>query len=132
MLFKRLRTGGKILVDHLVYGLGLGVLTILRLLPRSSLRLFSKGLGTALFYFISDVRKTALTNLALAFPEKSFAERYQIARQSVQQMIITFVELATVDKFAKHIDEMIAIATSEDAPEGFFPEEVSSQQELDH
>ncbi|ESN89810.1 acyltransferase [Chlamydia suis MD56] len=132
MLFKRLRSGGKILVDHLVYGLGLGILTILRLLPRSSLRLFGKGVGTIIFYIISDFRKTALTNLALAFPEKSFAERYRIALQSVQQVIITFVELATVDKFSKHIDDIITIATSEDSPEGFFPEEVSSKQELEH
>ncbi|AAF39146.1 lipid A biosynthesis lauroyl acyltransferase [Chlamydia muridarum str. Nigg] len=132
MLFKMLRSGGKVLVDHLVYGLGLGILTILRLLPRSSLQLFGKGLGTTIFYVISDFRKTALTNLALAFPEKSFTERYQIALKSVQQVIITFIELATVDKFAKHIDEIITIASSEDAPEGFFPEEVSSQQELNN
>lgn len=132
MLFKRLRSGGKILVDHLVYGLGLGILTILRLLPRSSLRLLGKGVGTTIFYIISDFRKTALTNLALAFPEKSFAERYRIALQSVQQVIITFVELATVDKFSKYIDDIITIATSEDSPEGFFPEEVSSKQELEH
>ncbi|MBQ8498466.1 lipid A biosynthesis lauroyl acyltransferase [Chlamydia sp.] len=130
MLFKRLRLRGKVLVDHLVYGLGIGILTFLRLLPRSSLRIFSKGLGTCIFYIVSDFRKTALTNLALAFPEKSFVERYRIALQSVQQVVITFVELATVDKFAKHIDEIITIVTSEDTPEGFFPEEVSSKQEL--
>ncbi|WP_420808686.1 lipid A biosynthesis lauroyl acyltransferase [Chlamydia serpentis] len=114
-----------------LYYLVSGIIAICKRIPTSFLRSLGKSLGSIAFYTIKDYRKTALTNLALAFPQKPFNERYKIARESLQHVVITVLELLAMEKFVKNIDELITIATSSINPEGFSPKELISDEELE-
>ncbi|EPP32070.1 bacterial lipid A biosynthesis acyltransferase family protein, partial [Chlamydia psittaci 84-8471/1] len=117
-------------VDFFVYYLGITVIGIFKHIPRSLLHRLGKALGTLVFYTISDYRKTALTNLALAFPDKSFKERQSIAKHSIQHVMITVLELLAVEGLISHLNDLISIATAESHPEGFSSDEVLTHKEL--
>ncbi|AAF38487.1 LpxL/LpxP family acyltransferase [Chlamydia pneumoniae] len=114
-----------------LYYLVSGIIALCRHTPRSFLTGLGKGFGFLAFYIISDYRKTALTNLALAFPEKTFDERYKIARQSLQHLIITLLELLAIEQLVGNIDKLITIVTSSRNPKGFSSEEVISNEDLE-
>jgi len=59
----------------------LGFLWLLHWLPLPILRLLGRGLGKLFYAFGRERRKVALTNLRLCFPEKTEAEREDIARR---------------------------------------------------
>ncbi|WP_100934008.1 lipid A biosynthesis lauroyl acyltransferase [Candidatus Chlamydia corallus] len=113
------------------YYLVSGVIAICKRIPTSFLTSLGKGLGFFAFYIISDYRKTALTNLALAFPEKTFDERYKIARQSLQHLVITLLELLAMEKLVRNIEQLITIITSSTNPKGFSLEELMSDEDLE-
>ncbi|AFS28230.1 lauroyl acyltransferase [Chlamydia psittaci NJ1] len=125
-----LRRAKQSFVDFFVYYLGITVIGIFKHIPRSLLHRLGKALGTLVFYTISDYRKTALTNLALAFPDKSFKERQSIAKHSIQHVMITVLELLAVEGLISHLNDLISIATAESHPEGFSSDEVLTHKEL--
>lgn len=69
-----------------------GLLWLLSLLPLRVLYLFSDALYGLIFYGFRYRKKIVLQNLALAFPEKSEAERLKIARQFYHNLVDTFIE----------------------------------------
>lgn len=120
----------RICASFLEYGIGLVVIAVCKYIPYTLLRHLGFFLGNCLFYCVADFRKTALTNLALAFPHLTIPQRYDLAKRSMQHMALTFLELLAVESLTQHIDDLVSIATSEICPEGFLPEEVLSNQEL--
>ncbi|MEF9520159.1 lipid A biosynthesis lauroyl acyltransferase [Chlamydia crocodili] len=130
-MLKNIRQAKQTILDFFVYYLGITLIGIFKYIPRSLLCRFGRVLGTIIFYTISDYRKTALTNLALAFPDKPFKERKQIAKHSIQNVMITVLELLAVEGLIGNLDSLISIATSETHPEGFCSNEVLTQKELE-
>lgn len=61
-------------------------LVAVRVLPRSWLRAFGRGLGHAAFRILGHERRTALANLELAFPSATAGERTALARRSFVQL----------------------------------------------
>jgi KDO2-lipid IV(A) lauroyltransferase len=59
----------------------LGFMWLLHFLPLPILGRFGEVIGTLFYYILPSRRHITLTNLRLCFPEKSEAERKQIARQ---------------------------------------------------
>ncbi|EGK69384.1 lipid A biosynthesis-related protein [Chlamydia abortus LLG] len=129
-MFNTLRRAKKSFVDCCVYYLGITLIGIFKRIPHSWLHRLGKALGTLVFYTISDYKKTALTNLALAFPDKSFKERQSIAKHSIQHVMITVLELLAVEGLIGHLNDLISIATAEARPGGFSSDEVLTQKEL--
>ncbi|SFV97383.1 lipid A biosynthesis lauroyl acyltransferase [Chlamydia abortus] len=129
-MFNTLRRAKKSFVDCCVYYLGITLIGIFKRIPHSWLHRLGKALGTLVFYTISDYKKTALTNLALAFPDKSFKERQSIAKHSIQHVMITVLELLAVEGLIGHLNDLISIATAEARPRGFSSDEVLTQKEL--
>ncbi|WP_139414493.1 lipid A biosynthesis lauroyl acyltransferase [Chlamydia abortus] len=129
-MFNNLRRAKKSFVDCCVYYLGITLIGIFKRIPYSWLHRLGKALGTLVFYTISDYKKTALTNLALAFPDKSFKERQSIAKHSIQHVMITVLELLAVEGLIGHLNDLISIATAEARPGGFSSDEVLTQKEL--
>ncbi|AAP05415.1 lipid A biosynthesis lauroyl acyltransferase [Chlamydia caviae] len=129
-MLKSIRRAKQTILDSFVYYLGISFISIFKHIPRSLLCCFGRVLGTIVFYTISDYRKTALTNLALAFPYKSFKERKHIAKHSIQHVMITVLELLAVEGLIGNIDSLISIATEETHPEGFCGGDVLTQKEL--
>jgi len=71
---------------------GLGVFRALNLLPWSLQRGLAAVLGTVIYYLIPIRRRVVLINLGLAFPDKSVAERRQIARAHYQSLALGIFE----------------------------------------
>ncbi|EPP37381.1 Lipid A biosynthesis lauroyltransferase [Chlamydia avium] len=130
-MFNRLRYAKKIIVDSCVYFLGSFFIYIFKFIPLPLLHYLGKILGTIIFYIIPDYRKTALTNLTLAFPHKPFLEKHLLAKQSIQHVTITLLELLAVEGLVHKLDELISIATSDTQPEGFSSHEVITKEELE-
>ncbi|ETF37145.1 acyltransferase [Chlamydia pecorum MC/MarsBar] len=119
------------LLEAPVYYSALGLMALLKCLPNRLLFPLSRLAGSIAFYCIPDYRKTALTNLALAFPRKTFQERRSLAKQSLQHLMLTGLELLTMEKIVKKIEKIITIAQDpKNPPEGFLPEEVLSPEEI--
>lgn len=69
---------------------------ILRFIGLQKARKLAKFLGTFLYYFIPIRKKTVISNLKIAFPEKSLKEIKKIAKKNFQNIFITFVELMLI------------------------------------
>ncbi|WP_284441988.1 lipid A biosynthesis lauroyl acyltransferase [Chlamydia gallinacea] len=130
-MFTILRHLKKTIVDFCIYFLGTSSIYIFKFFPLPWLQYLGKVLGTAVFYIVPNYRKTALTNLSLAFPQKPFSEKYLLAKQSIQHVMITLLELLAVEGLAHKLDEYISIATSDTHPEGFSNHEVITKEELE-
>ncbi|MDB5999142.1 MAG: lipid biosynthesis acyltransferase [Rhizobacter sp.] len=65
------------MIDRLL----LALLWLLHFLPLSVLAPLGKGIGAVLYAVVKSRRHVALTNLAIAFPERTEAQRRQIARE---------------------------------------------------
>ncbi|EPP35045.1 bacterial lipid A biosynthesis acyltransferase family protein [Chlamydia ibidis] len=117
-------------LDGVTYVLSSLFISICKRVPYSFLKFLGHFFGLCIFYLVPKYRKTALTNLALAFPNKSYKERYSIARQSVQHTVITILELLAVESLTPHLDDLITIDTAEKSPQGFSQDELMTQEEL--
>jgi KDO2-lipid IV(A) lauroyltransferase len=90
-----------------------GMLYVISLLPLPILYLFSDGLTYIFFYVIGYRKDVVMSNLKIAFPEKTEIERKNIAKKFYRNFIDTFVEsikLITADD--KLIDKMFTGSTS--------------------
>src|SRR3954466_4971363 len=69
----------------------------------------AKFLGSLLYRFDRKHRERALANLGRSFPELSEAQRHELARKSMQELFMFFVEmlftprLIRLDSWAKYI-----------------------------
>lgn len=75
-----------------MYYVVFGLLYALSLLPLRVLFLFSDLAYVVLYYIVGYRKKVVFSNLAIAFPEKSDAERKQIARQFYRNFTDNFIE----------------------------------------
>lgn len=69
-----------------------GFLWLLSLLPLRVLYLFSDAVYGILYYIFGYRRQVVLQNLAIAFPEKTEAERKKIAKKFYRNLTDTFIE----------------------------------------
>jgi KDO2-lipid IV(A) lauroyltransferase len=60
------------------------MMAITRRLPLSAARALGRAVGTLLYHFNSRMRRVAIRNLELAYPDWSVTHRRQVAQQSVQ------------------------------------------------
>ena len=74
---------------YLIYGF----LYIISLLPFWVLYFISDGIYALLFYVFRYRKKVVMTNLAIAFPEKTITERKKIAKQFYHNLVDTFMEI---------------------------------------
>lgn len=129
-MFKVIKRYTNYLVDTSVFFFGTGLIKIFKLIPHNILQSVGQKIGLLAFYTVSNLRKTALTNLALAFPHLSYQDRYLLAKQSIQHMMITFCELLAVESLARKIDTLISIQTAESCTLGYNSDEILSRDEL--
>jgi Kdo2-lipid IVA lauroyltransferase/acyltransferase len=73
---------------YIVYGL----LYLLSLLPMRVLYFFSDGFYGLVYYIIGYRKEVVMSNLMIAFPEKSEEERKKIAKQFYKNFIDSFIE----------------------------------------
>ena len=95
---------------YIIYGL----LYLFSLLPFSVLYFISDGVYALLYYVFGYRKKVVMANLAIAFPEKTAAERKKIAKQFYHNLVDTFLEIIKLisisDKaFAKRFTGDLAI-----------------------
>ena len=74
---------------YLVYGL----LYLLSLLPMRLLYILSDGVYGLLYYVFGYRRKVVMSNLLIAFPEKTEAERLKIAKAFYHNFVDNFIEM---------------------------------------
>ena len=75
-----------------MYYLTYGFLWLFSLLPLPVLYIFADAIYGFVFYVIKYRRKIVMSNLLIAFPEKTEKERYKIAKQFYHNLIDTFIE----------------------------------------
>lgn len=73
---------------YIIYGL----FYLLSLLPMRVLYIISDGIYLIVYYALGYRRKVVMSNLELAFPEKSNAERVKIAKQFYHNLLDSFIE----------------------------------------
>src|SRR5688500_9186322 len=73
---------------YIVYGL----LWLVSLLPLRILYIISDGIYGLIFYVFKYRKKVVMSNLRLAFPEKTEQERKKIAKKFYHNLIDTFIE----------------------------------------
>src|SRR4051812_45028234 len=91
-----------------MYYLLYGILYLFSLLPWRVMYVISDGAYGLLYYIFRYRRQVVMSNLLLAFPEKTEAERIRISKQFYHNFIDTFIEtlkfLSISDKeFSKRI-----------------------------
>jgi Kdo2-lipid IVA lauroyltransferase/acyltransferase len=93
----RMAKQGK-LQTFLEYSAAKSVMTTLGLLPAPAAMLIGRGMGKIAYTLASDLRRTAATNLRLAFPEKSDEERAELLRacfDSLGRLLGFFTQLSS-------------------------------------
>ena len=81
----------------------------IRFLPFSWVRFLARCLGR-LLYLIPSQRKLVMSNLELAFPHKSLLEKKSLARQSMSNMVMTFMEQIWFDNNEKRQKEYLSLS----------------------
>lgn len=74
---------------------------LLSLLPWRVLYLVSDGLYVLVYYVMGYRKKVVMSNLAIAFPEKTVEERTRIAKDFYHQFIDSFIEIIKLIRFNK-------------------------------
>jgi KDO2-lipid IV(A) lauroyltransferase len=69
-----------------------GFLYLISLLPLRILYLFSDGVYGLVYYILAYRKKVVMSNLKIAFPDKTEKERKKIAKQFYHNLIDTFIE----------------------------------------
>ncbi|MEK7819058.1 MAG: hypothetical protein AAB255_04615 [Bacteroidota bacterium] len=66
---------------------------LVRLFCWKRLSSIGKYFGRIIFYLFASRRKTAISNLRFAFPQKSDSEIYKLAKKSFESLFISFLEI---------------------------------------
>ena len=75
-----------------MYSIVYALFYLLSLLPMRILYLLSDGIYLLVYYMIGYRRKIVMSNLKIAFPEKSHAERVKIAKAFYHNLLDSFIE----------------------------------------
>ncbi len=86
---------------RLEYGAARIAFLVLGALPRKIAVSLSIGIMRALPFFIRELRHTGMTNLAIAFPEKSLVERSRILKGSFENLGRVLGELSQFHKYSR-------------------------------
>src|SRR6266705_1139704 len=76
-----------------MYYLFYGFLYIVSLLPMRVLYFISDALYGLIYYVLGYRKKVVMSNLAIAFPDKTDAERVRIAKKFYHNFIDSFIEV---------------------------------------
>jgi len=113
---------------YVVYGL----LYLASLLPMRLLYLLSDGLALLLYYVIRYRRPIVMANLETAFPEKSLAEREQIAKRFYRNFVDNFIETLKLLSASRSFIKERFIIDNPEILEGFYKEGRKCQLHLGH
>src|SRR6266700_5202299 len=96
--------------QRLEYALAWPFIKILGVLPRSLARAFGIGIGWVVYLLHVRLRQVGMRNLALAFPEKSKAERARILRGEFTSLGRQLAELCRFPKYTlKNISQVVVL-----------------------
>jgi len=84
-------------------------LKILGILPRSMARAFGIGLAQVVYLFHGRLRRVGMRNLALAFPEKTEAERARILRGEFTSLGRQLAEVCQFPKYTRENIEQVVV-----------------------
>ncbi len=87
--------------QKILYGFFKLLSGLFRILGLFGTRLLAKQLGTFFYYFVPIRKKVVLENLAIAFPEKTLAEKKIIAKGAYKNVLITFFEIFILPNISK-------------------------------
>src|SRR5262245_33805383 len=73
-------------LDRVVFGFVRAAMGILATLPLAVSVRFAAGIARLVYWCAPGLRRTGMTNLAIAFPDKPLAERRRILRESVANL----------------------------------------------
>lgn len=74
------------------------LLRLISYLPRPLLVRLANALGSTVYFFASTLRKTALSNISLAFPQISRRSKKQMARHSFCHLGLTLLEYGLLER----------------------------------
>jgi Kdo2-lipid IVA lauroyltransferase/acyltransferase len=94
--------------QRLEYALAWPFIKILGVLPRSLARAFGIGIGWVVYLLHVRLRQVGTRNLALAFPEKSAAERGRILRGEFTSLGRQLAEVCQIPKYTpENVDQVV-------------------------
>ena len=94
--------------QRLEYALAWPFIKILGVLPRSLARAFGIGIGWVVYLLHVRLRQVGMRNLALAFPEKSAAERARILRGEFTSLGRQLAEVCQIPKYTpENVDQVV-------------------------
>ena len=94
--------------QRLEYALAWPFIKILGILPRSLARAFGIGIGWVVYLLHIRLRQVGMRNLALAFPEKSAAERGRILRGEFTSLGRQLAEVCQIPKYTpENVDQVV-------------------------
>ena len=94
--------------QRLEYALAWPFIKILGVLPRSLARAFGIGIGWVVYLLHVRLRQVGMRNLALAFPEKSAAERGRILRGEFTSLGRQLAEVCQIPKYTpENVDQVV-------------------------
>ncbi|MGA8428509.1 MAG: lysophospholipid acyltransferase family protein [Candidatus Sulfotelmatobacter sp.] len=95
--------------QRLEYGAAWPFIKILGILPRPLARAFGISLGWAVYLLHGRLRRVGMRNLALAFPEKTLAERGRILRAEFTSMGRQLAEVCQFPKYTLENVEQVVV-----------------------
>ena len=94
--------------QRLEYALAWPFIKILGVLPRSLARAFGIGIGWVVYLLHVRLRQVGMRNLALAFPEKSAAQRARILRGEFTSLGRQLAEVCQIPKYTpENVDQVV-------------------------
>ena len=94
--------------QRLEYALAWPFIKILGVLPRSLARAFGIGIGWVVYLLHVRLRQVGMRNLALAFPEKSAAERARILRGEFTSLGRQLAEVCQIPNYTlENVDQVV-------------------------
>ena len=94
--------------QRLEYALAWPFIKILGILPRALARAFGIGIGWVVYLLHVRLRQVGMRNLALAFPEKSAAQRARILRGEFTSLGRQLAEVCQIPKYTpENVDQVV-------------------------
>jgi Kdo2-lipid IVA lauroyltransferase/acyltransferase len=113
---------------YLVYGL----LYILSLIPMRLLYILSDGVYRIIYYVFGYRKKVVMGNLLIAFPEKSEAERIQIAKSFYRHFTDNFIEMLKLMSASKSFLRKRFVLENPEVLQRFYEEGRKCQLHMGH
>lgn len=98
----------------------------LECLPYKVLLKIGRFLGTCLYFCVPDLKKTAQLNLSLIYHNtKTLKEKNDLAKQSLQNLSVTLLEIIAIRRILKDIHQKITIRTERNSDNIISPEQLA-------